>query len=283
LKIFYDATELLSCTNYVTINLFFPKICGIYLAIEKWRTSAIPKVEEMSLLMKEKFKKYWTDVHRLMEIATVMDPMYKLKFMKAFYTIIYGEESPVTTIELSRVRSLLYELMLKYQKSMEGMVTTDGVGVTNGNVAPNEEDDLMFGIFDKILSKEPEVSYVRTELDLYLDEPTLPRTQELNIISWWQYAGVKYPTLRKITRDIMTILVTTMASESVFNTGGRVISPHRSRLAPKIVEGLMCMQALSRADMLGDQSCFMNVLMTCLEEEEEKVTSFTLFNLHQLS
>jgi hypothetical protein len=44
LKIFYDATELLSCTNYVTANLFFPKICGIFLAIEKWRTSAIPKI-----------------------------------------------------------------------------------------------------------------------------------------------------------------------------------------------------------------------------------------------
>jgi hypothetical protein len=81
----------------------------------------------------------------------------------------------------------------------------------------------------------------------------------------------------------MAIPVTTVASESVFSTGGRVISPHRSRLAPKAVEGLMCMQVWSRADMLGDQSCFMNALMTCLEEEEEKVTSFTLFNLHQFS
>jgi hypothetical protein len=77
----------------------------------------------------------------------------------------------------------------------------------------------------------------------------------------------------------MAIPVTTVASESVFSTGGRVISPHRSRLAPKTVEGLMCMQAWSRADMLGDQSCFMNALMTCLEDEEEKVTSFTLFYL----
>jgi hypothetical protein len=166
---------------------------------------------------------------------------------------------------------------------MEGMATTDGVGAANENVAPNEGDDLMFGIFDKMLSKEPKVSYVRTELDLYLDEPTLSRTQELNIISWWQYVGVKYPTLRKIARDIMTIHVTTVASESVFSTGGRVISPHRSRFAPKIVEGLMCIQAWSRADMLGDQSYFMNAPMTCLEEEEEKVTSFTLFNLHQFS
>jgi hypothetical protein len=58
LKMFYDAIELLSDTNYVTTNLFFSKICGIYLAIEKWRTSSIPKVEEMSVLMKDKFNKY---------------------------------------------------------------------------------------------------------------------------------------------------------------------------------------------------------------------------------
>jgi hypothetical protein len=53
-----NAIELLSDTNYITVNLFFPKICGIYLAIEKWRTNSVPKVEEMSILMKEKFNKY---------------------------------------------------------------------------------------------------------------------------------------------------------------------------------------------------------------------------------
>jgi hypothetical protein len=52
---------------------------------------------------------------------------------------------------------------------------------------------------------------------------------------------VKYPTLRKIAQDIMTIPLTTVASESAFSIGGRVISPHQSRLAPKTVEGLMCM------------------------------------------
>jgi hypothetical protein len=229
--------------------------------------------------MKDKFRKYWTDVHGLMEIATVLDPRYKLIFMKAFYRTIYGEEA--TDIEVSRVKSLLYELVLEYQDSMEGMATTDALGAANRNVALNEGDDLMFGIFDKFLSEEPEESstYLRTELDLYLEEPTLPRTQELDIISWWQYAGIKYPTLRRIARDIMAIPVTTVASESVFSTGGRVISPHRSRLAPKTVEGLMCMQAWSRADMLGDQSGFMNALMTCLEDEEEEMVILKLNSL----
>jgi hypothetical protein len=95
----------------------------------------------------------------------------------------------------------------------------NGAMLVEKYVAPNEVDDLMFDIFDKMLSKESEVSYVRTKLDLYLDEPTLPITQELNIISWWQYAGVKYPTLRKTVRDIMAIPGTTVTSESMFSTG----------------------------------------------------------------
>ena len=55
----------------------------------------------------------------------------------------------------------------------------------------------------------------------------------------------------KIARDVLAIPVTTVASESVFSTSGRIISPHRSRLAPSMVEALMCMQAWSQADMLG--------------------------------
>ena len=35
LKVFFDVTELLSGTSYVTASLFFPQICGIRLAIRK--------------------------------------------------------------------------------------------------------------------------------------------------------------------------------------------------------------------------------------------------------
>jgi hypothetical protein len=92
-------------------------------------------------------------------------------------------KSPITSSELSRVRSSLYELVLEYQDPKEGVATTDGVGTKN--VVVNEGDDLMLGIFDKFMSEESETSstYMCTELDLYLEEPTLPRTQELDIIS----------------------------------------------------------------------------------------------------
>jgi hypothetical protein len=67
---------------------------------------------------------------------------------------------------------------------MEGMATTHGIRATHRNVVNNEGDDLVFDIFNKFLLEELEhcSTCVCTELDLYLEEPTLPRTQELDII-----------------------------------------------------------------------------------------------------
>jgi hypothetical protein len=94
---------------------------------------------------------------------------------------------------------------------------------------------------------------VQTELDLYLEEANIPVTgQELDIIGWWKFGGIKYPTLQRMAHDILPILVTTVASESAFSTSGRVLSSHHCSLAPNMAEVFMCMQAWSRADMLGN-------------------------------
>ena len=116
------------------------------------------------------------------------------------------------------------------------------------------------------MSSQPVVSAsrVRTELDLYLEEPTIPITgEELDIISWWKFGGIKYPTLQRMAHDILPIPVTTVASESAFSTSGRVLSAHRSSLAPNMAEALMCMQAWSRADMLGNQLVKLYFCFSC--------------------
>jgi len=57
-----------------------------------------------------------------------------------------------------------------------------------------------------------------------------------------------------ITRDILAIPVTTVAFESAFSTGGRVLSEHRSRLTPQMVEALMCSQSWLRHSLKGNKN-----------------------------
>ncbi|XP_045086292.1 uncharacterized protein [Aegilops tauschii subsp. strangulata] len=87
---------------------------------------------------------------------------------------------------------------------------------------------------------------------IFVEEEIIHRPEGLDIINWWQFGGIKYPTLRRMAHDILAIPVTTVASESAFSTSGRILSAHRCSPAPNMTEALMCMQAWSRADMLGD-------------------------------
>jgi hypothetical protein len=85
--------------------------------------------------------------------------------------------------------------VVEYQGSMEDIATTHGVGAAGKNVVQNEGDDIVFDLFDKFLFEEPDESssYVRNGLDLYLEEPILLRTQELDIIHWWyRHLVVRY-------------------------------------------------------------------------------------------
>ncbi|KAL8484072.1 hypothetical protein ACS0TY_026679 [Phlomoides rotata] len=94
--------------------------------------------------------------------------------------------------------------------------------------------------YDKFVAYDFEGN-LKNELDSYLEERVLQRKTDFDILSWWKNA-LKYPTLQLITRDVLTIPISIVASKSAFSTGGRFISPHRSRLHHNTLETLMCSQ-----------------------------------------
>ncbi|KAE8686623.1 hypothetical protein F3Y22_tig00111053pilonHSYRG00069 [Hibiscus syriacus] len=59
-------------------------------------------------------------------------------------------------------------------------------------------------------------------------------------LGWWKENNIKFNILSKMAADILAIPVTTVASESAFSAGGRVIDPHRSSLGTKMVDMLVC-------------------------------------------
>lgn len=81
----------------------------------------------------------------------------------------------------------------------------------------------------------------KTELELYLEENIYPVVEEhFDALDWWKANRGKYPVLSNLAADVLAIPITTVASESTFSAGGRVIEPHRACLKPETVEILMC-------------------------------------------
>jgi hypothetical protein len=63
-----------------------------------------------------------------------------------------------------------------------------------------------------------------------------------DILNWWKVNSTKISIIAQIARDVLAIPITTVASESTFSTGRRVLDPFRSSLAPTTVEALICSQ-----------------------------------------
>ena len=72
-----------------------------------------------------------------------------------------------------------------------------------------------------------------SELDSYLDEHRLDHTMELDILSWWKVNQNRFPSLSNMARDILSIPITTVASESCFSMGGRILTKWRASLKPE--------------------------------------------------
>jgi hypothetical protein len=237
LRLFYDITVLFPGTDYVTANIYFTRIAKIRKQIRQWSSCGNPLVEAMSANMIAKFDKYWSDIQGLMGIATILDPRFKTTVLLICYEDLLGEAGSACEERVVEVKNLLAELMCEYH------VVEDVEGTDSATPSLGSNDDFLFDISARIASRRPVSMGFKSELDRYLDEEMVNmHTKNFNVLDWWKVAGTRYPTLRRIARDIYAIPVSTVASESDFSTSGRVLSEHRSRLTTKMLEALMCSQ-----------------------------------------
>ncbi|CAN1223160.1 Putative AC transposase [Linum grandiflorum] len=239
----YEGSQKILGPNYLAkgkknlfasaFDLFFPRICELRIQIHQWMLDSNEVIQRMAASMWTKFIKYWQVIQDLLAVAVVLDPRYKLDIVEYYAERIAMDGS---SLNANTIRGILGDLVIEYQVRLN----SNNAPTTGNHMAGSSRtEDQGFDLFVS-QRKRSRTSSVTAELDSYLNEDILPRQPDFDILMWWKINGPKYPILQNIARDILVVPVTSVASESAFSSGGRLIDPHRSRLHESTVEALMC-------------------------------------------
>ena len=98
--------------------------------------------------------------------------------------------------------------------------------------------------FDQFVRNADNIQLAKSDLDVYLEEGGFLCLDDLDLdidaLEWWKANNLKFRILSKMASDILSIPITTVASEFAFSTGGRVIDVYRASLSTKTVQALLC-------------------------------------------
>lgn len=82
----------------------------------------------------------------------------------------------------------------------------------------------------------------KTVFSVFINSHYESQLSSFDILLWWRDHKLTYPVLSIMARDIMSVPVSTVSSESCFSLTGRIIEERRRRLLPENVEMLTCLK-----------------------------------------
>ncbi|KAL5825603.1 hypothetical protein ACOSQ3_021666 [Xanthoceras sorbifolium] len=207
LKTLYNVTVLFSASLSVTLNLYFHKWSTINNQLMKMTGEGNSFVLSLET------------TNKLLIMAVVLDPRFKLQYVYYCFKILYGIVSAESMT--ASIKDALVELYDCYHV-LYGV--TDWV-----------DDILSF-------SDVGDVEYTiggKNEVERFLLEVER-KCPSFDVLTWWSVSRKHYPILAFIAKDVFAMPIFTVASESAFSNGGRVLDPFRGSLNSKTVECLIC-------------------------------------------
>ncbi|XP_022882494.1 zinc finger BED domain-containing protein RICESLEEPER 2-like [Olea europaea var. sylvestris] len=278
LRTFYDVTLKFSASLSVTSNIYFHEVYKIEQILKKMGEKQDYLLSSIANSMKIKFDKYWGKVdkmNKILIIAVMLDPRYKLEFVVHCIGILYDSvKVEATKNEVIKLLYALYNQQKGWQRSNNGPSgsgsggdeSNDGVTLLEDLNDDDDWDDCNFDFGYKKLKTTKMDFSGKDEVQRYLMESTEDASDEnFDILNWWKINKSRFEILFEVARDVLAIPVSTVASESAFSTGGRILDPFRSSLTPKTVEALICTQ-----NWLREESRLLKVSQdrVCIEETE---------------
>ena len=273
LELFYDSTVALSGVYYPTSPLMIHFLVKIAKHLKKYAndTHLRPVIQPMI----DKYNKYWRNIPLLYSFAFILDPRAKMKgFLRVLRRLQNLTDTKYTTYQLA-VRARLTDVYNKYEAKYgavrlrrpdvppnlsgkkrsawdeiydddESGVSASGIGFHPLSATLNLSRDTSA---TSLLHAASSSASNASELISYLDCDTVSQlNDDFNLLNWWHQHKLTYPVLSIMAKDILTVPMSTISSESTFSMTGRIIEERRRRLKSEMVEMLTCIKDWEAAE-----------------------------------
>ncbi|CAI9278278.1 unnamed protein product [Lactuca saligna] len=258
LEKFKKKTEKVSCSTKPIFHTYTREILDIEQHLRKHETN--PDFMFMVPDMKDKYDKYWGDYDTISDyvfFATLLDPQCKSKFMKVVFTQMLkakNKDKKMSADEIeSKARAKVIDIECKLDKFFKTYLERSNMTSSSQQETPEEvvnfdDENEFFGSY--MTSGSFPSTSSESQLQRYLNEDPIGFDKGYDILTWWKNNAVRFPIVARMARDILGMQISTVASESTFSNGRRVITDYRTNLSVVIVEALICTQDWLRKSSL---------------------------------
>jgi hypothetical protein len=182
-----------------------------------------------------------------------MDPRFKLFAIGQWLKCMGVGQSEIDSKLLS-LKQDLHQLYESYKSNVVSDIEADGelpnltsttLSLDPGSISlPVVRNYSMQSLKRAKVSSSHASSASSSDLQMYLDSATIEvdNDNQFSVLGWWKANEPLYPIVSLMARDLLTIPASTVASESCFSAGGRVVSEKRASLSPSTIEALICLK-----------------------------------------
>ena len=265
LKHFYDATVLLSGSDYCSVTMVYPILCGLKNAlVTNDDTETRPIITMKSAILRKLNQmffaaEWWSG---LPVLASVLDPRYKrlifvrdehrqtvhTKVKKHMHTILTQKETnrDSNSTGIGSGRCSERTPSPSNQQTSNFFAQYAGENVTVTTHGSGEDDDLTTlnaanpqggSAHEQESPLQEKLKRIDREFERYLSEPAL--SHKADPLKWWKNNSERFPMLIDGVKSLLAIPASNVPSESTFSTAGFIASKTRSALQPQNVNMLV--------------------------------------------
>ncbi|KAA0056378.1 putative transposase [Cucumis melo var. makuwa] len=187
-----------------------------------------------------------------------------VKFLKTFseVTMKFSASMSVTS-NIFHELCLIQEIICEYSSYENALLSQMTLSMqTKFNkywrITTSEKTNLLLYV-SVVLDPRYKLAYVNYCFNEFLEEDyakiwTNKVEEAFHLLTWWKVNSSQFKIISQVARDIYSIPISTVPSESAFSTGGRMLDSLRSSLTPQTAEALICAQNWIQSKPLDDMT-----------------------------